>query len=141
MAGLKPSSELISVMQEILKENPASASSIPITPSLSSSSPSLFSSEEISLLQSDFDQSYVTSLSLKLIKRYLTRDQKKRTLRSLLQGSSLKFPKFVIPTVEVSTKSHPVCALTTNNLKRIPWKKRKEESIYKEDNKQKIIIS
>lgn len=109
MAGLNPSSELLSVIQEILLSHstlpPPSSSS----PSSHSSSPlpsSLFSLDEINLLKFDLENVCVTSNSLKLIQRYLKSNEKKRSLKSIIQGSSLKFPKFVIPTVEVWFPHH-----------------------------------
>jgi hypothetical protein len=141
MAGLFPSSELISVIQEILQVTPSHSSSTPQPSSSSSGSLQLssFSFEELNSLRIDLENSYVTPLSLKLIQRYLKSDYKKRTLKSIIQGSSLKFPKFVHPTVEVCLI---LAFLTKNpNLNRTHWRKRKEESIYKEDNRQEIIIS
>lgn len=100
--GLVPSLQLIQIIQEIIQKNePYSSSSSSSSMSNHNITP-LYSCEELAYLKQNLDDNYVTSRSLKLILKYLkVEDKKDQSLLELIKGSSLKFPQFKKPVIEV----------------------------------------
>lgn len=121
-AGLVPSANLTQIAQEIIQNSGFS--------SLSSTqqSISLFTSEELTLLQQNLHDNYFTSQSLNIISKYLKSEKSKRSLASLIKGSSLKFPTFIKPVVEVAGRQI-FSNLTQDTLEK---KKRREYLLRKQ---------
>lgn len=93
MAGLTLNSELKQIIEEIL--------TLQNKNNKNNNNNNLFSKEDISTLQSNLNENYISSKSLTLISIYLKNEKKNQNLKTIIKGTKLKFPHFITPIVEV----------------------------------------
>jgi hypothetical protein len=99
---LDPSDRLLEFLEEIFRTN---------------SRTNLFTPEEITLLKDDQKRLYISGKSLKLISHYLQKYKKNVTLRSVVHGSVMQFPKFKPSREKVSCPLFPFLLFRSNHFR------------------------